>query len=94
MPVRVSIPEMLSQFPVISPPALSVRVRMSSDGTYPELIATEAELMVRLSASIPERDVSMTMDKPEPSVYLRLVVASKRIGASLIPSMAMESSAV
>ena len=56
-------------------------------------MTTEAELMVRWSASMPESEVSMTMDCPEPSIYLRLVVASKMIGASLMPVMVMLSSA-
>ena len=42
---------------------------------------------------MPESVVSMTMDCPEPSMYLRLVVASKMIGASLMPVIVMLSSA-
>ena len=42
---------------------------------------------------MPESEVSMTMDCPEPSMYLRLVVASKMIGASLMPVTVMASSA-
>ena len=43
---------------------------------------------------MPESEVSMTVDCPEPSMYLRLVVASKMTGASLMPVIVMMSSAV
>ena len=42
---------------------------------------------------MPESEVSITMDCPEPSMYLRLVVASKMIGASLMPVIVIVSSA-
>ena len=42
---------------------------------------------------MPESEVSMTVDCPEPSMYLRLVVASKMTGASLMPVIVIVSSA-